>query len=221
MIIDNIKNEKPINVWIVEDDYELCSGLQYVINSAKGFSCKFVFHSADEVLLGLAEKKDLLPDVILMDIGLPGKDGIDCAKEVSALFPSIQIIMQTVFTSDEKIFESLRAGAVGYILKNTTKEKLLEAIQEAFHGGAPMTGSIARRVLNHFQEPKENKLTQHLSDREREVLELLVQGHSYKMIGETLFISSFTVRHHLHNVYQKLHVRTRGEAVAKMQGHLK
>ena len=84
-----------------------------------------------------------------------------------------------------------------------------------------MTGSIARRVLNHFQEPKENKLTQHLSDREREVLELLVQGHSYKMIGETLFISSFTVRHHLHNVYQKLHVRTRGEAVAKMQGHLK
>jgi DNA-binding NarL/FixJ family response regulator len=219
MITNSNLIERPITVSIVDDDHELSSGLQYIINNVEGFLCPMVYHSADETLNGLAEREDSLPDVILMDIGMKGKDGIACVREVHALYPSIQVVMQTVFTSDDKIFESLRAGAVGYILKNSTKEKLLEAIKEARDGGAPMTGSIARRVLTHFQHPKENELTQHLTEREREVLELLVQGHSYKMIGETLFISPFTVRHHLHKIYQKLHVRSRGEAVAIVQGH--
>ncbi len=202
---------------IVDDDHELSAGMEYILNNTKGFSCVGVFHSFEETIKGLEAMKGALPDVILMDIGMKGKDGIACVKEVNKWYPSIHVIMQTVFTTDDKIFESLRSGAVGYILKNTTKEKLLEAIQEAHRGGAPMTGSIARRVLMHFQKPKERLLTEALSEREMEVLELLVKGHSYKMIGELLFISPFTVRHHLHNIYKRLHVSSRGEAVAKVQ----
>lgn len=210
--------EKNISVCVVDDDHELSAGIEYLLNNTKGFSCIGVFHSFDETMKGLDAMNGNMPDVILMDIGMKGKDGIACVREVNKRYPSIHVVMQTVFTTDDKIFESLRSGAVGYILKNTTKEKMLEAIQEAHHGGAPMTGSIARRVLMHFQKPKEPSLTEALSDREKEVLELLVKGHSYKMIGELLFISPFTVRHHLHNIYKKLHVRSRGEAVAKAQG---
>lgn len=221
MVTNNNLIEKSITVSLVDDDQELSSGLQYIINNAEGFSCSLVYHSTDEALDGFSELGDELPDVILMDIGMKGKDGIACVREVHSLYPSIQVVMQTVFTSDDKIFESLSAGAVGYILKNSTKEKLLEAIKEANEGGAPMTGSIARRVLTHFQKSSKNNYAENLSVREQEVLELLVQGHSYKMIGETLFISPFTVRHHLHKIYQKLHVRSRGEAVAIVQGHRK
>ncbi len=215
-----MKKEPPksdITVCIVDDDRELSAGLEYIINSAKGLTAVGVFHSYLETLDGLENMNDRLPDVILMDIGMKGKDGIACVREVKRLYPSIHVIMQTIFTSDDKIFDSLRAGAVGYILKNTTKEKLIEAIKEAHEGGAPMTGSIAKRVLTHFQSPTQPSLIEHLSEREREVLQLLVKGHSYKIIAETLFISTFTVRHHLHNIYQKLHVTSRGEAVAKVQ----
>ena len=215
-----MKSEKHIDsitVCIVDDDRELSAGMEYIIQSVDGFMVLGVFHSYYETLDGLEALGDTLPDVILMDIGMKGKDGIACVREVTKRYPSIHVIMQTIFTSDDKIFDSLRAGAVGYILKNTTKEKLIDAIKEAHDGGAPMTGSIAKRVLTYFQKTNEPSGTEHLSARELEVLTLLVKGHSYKAIGEQLFISSFTVRHHLHNMYQKLHVSSRGEAVAKVQ----
>jgi DNA-binding NarL/FixJ family response regulator len=124
--------------------------------------------------------------------------------------------MQTVYTEDEKIFESLRAGAVGYLLKKTPSTNILQAISDAAAGGAPMTGEIARRVLAFFQTPAPKDESEELSPREIEVLELLVDGRSYKAIAEQLFVSVHTVRFHLHNIYEKLHVSSRGEAVAKM-----
>ncbi|MFA6439157.1 MAG: response regulator transcription factor [Bacteriovoracaceae bacterium] len=207
-----------ISVCIVDDDRELCEGLEWIINSAKGYSCLGVFYSGKEFIMHLLKGKQALPDVVVMDIEMKNESGIDCVREVRSLYPEMKIIMQTVFNEDEKIFRSLKAGAVGYILKNSTKEKLLDAVYEAHHGGAPMTGSVARRVLTFLQSPPNPSIINTLSDREQNVLELLVRGLSYKKIGTELFISPSTVRHHLHNIYQKLHVRSRGEAVAKAQG---
>jgi len=213
-----VQKNQAISVCIVDDDRELCEGLKWIINNAKGFSCQGLFHSGKDFLTYLAPKKKPLPDVVVMDIEMKTESGIDCVREVRLQFPDMKIIMQTVFNEDEKIFHSLKAGAVGYILKNSTKDKLLDAIHEAHHGGAPMTGTIARRVLTFLQSPPSPSIINNLSDREQSVLELLVRGLSYKKIGAELFISPSTVRHHLHNIYQKLHVRSRGEAVAKAQG---
>ena len=205
-----------IKVAIIDDDEDIRTGLHWLIQYSDGFTCTGTYKSCMEAMNSIAEE---LPDVVLMDIGMPGKSGIECVRMLKEHFPTIQVVMQTVYSDDDKIFESLRAGAVGYLLKKTPSINILQSISDAYAGGAPMSGEIARRVLMYFQSPKQTDDVASLSAREIEVLEQLVEGHSYKRIADMLFVSVHTVRFHLHNIYEKLHVRTRGEAVAKMMKH--
>jgi DNA-binding NarL/FixJ family response regulator len=201
-----------IHVAIIDDDAEIRTGLQWMIEHSEGFHCSGSYARCDEAL-GLIETDP--PDVVLMDIGMPGKSGIECVGTLKERFPDIQVLMLTVYSDDEKIFQSLRAGAVGYMLKKTPSERLLAAIRDAFAGGAPMSSEVAQRVLGYFRQSKPSKILSSLSEREIEVLEALKEGHSYKAIAEKLFVSVHTVRFHLHNIYAKLHVSSRSEAVAK------
>lgn len=207
------RNDEIIRVAIVDDDEDIRNGLRWMLEFSEGYACTGVYKNCADAMEHIDEQ---LPDVVLMDIGLPGKNGIECVRAMKASYPEVQIVMQTVYSEDEKIFESLRAGAVGYILKKSQSVKVLQAISDAHAGGAPMSGEIARRVLLFFQQPQPADETAELSDREIEVLEALIEGHSYKAIAEKLFVSVHTVRFHLHNIYEKLHVTSRAEAVAKV-----
>jgi DNA-binding NarL/FixJ family response regulator len=215
---DAAEHDNLIRVAIIDDDAEIRKGLQWMIEHSEGFQCIGTYGKCDDAMAVIDNDP---PDVVLMDIGMPGKSGIECVQELKAHFPDIQVLMLTVYSEDEKIFQSLRAGAVGYLLKKTPSEKLLAAIREAYGGGAPMSSEIARRVLTYFIQPRTPKIASTLSSREIEVLEALTEGHSYKAIAEKLFVSVHTVRFHLHNIYAKLHVNSRSEAVAKaMNGKL-
>jgi len=215
-VIKHSKKET-IRVAIVDDDHDLAAGIAWIINHKDGFKCVGIYHRSDEIIRGL---EDTPADVVLMDIGLQGESGIDCVRKLKQHYPDVNVVMQTVYSEDEKIFQSLRAGAVGYILKKTTPEQILNAITEAHRGGVPFTGEIARKVLSYFKtaETPKVEIETLLSEREREVLNELIQGHSYQTIADNLFISLATVRFHLQNIYKKLHVRSRGEAVAKLSG---
>jgi DNA-binding NarL/FixJ family response regulator len=203
----------PINVAIVEDHDDIREGLTVLINSSDGFRCVATYSSAEAALEDLPEQE---PDVVLMDIGLPGMSGIECIQVLKARHPELQIIMLTVYEDDDKIFNSLVAGASGYILKKTPPNKLLEAIRELHNGGSPMSPQIARKVVQTFQSMRApSHATEPLSKREQEILSYLAKGHLYKEIAATLHISVETVRTHLRNIYDKLHVRTRTEAVLK------
>lgn len=205
---------KVINVAIVDDDEEIRSGLKWIIDNTDGYNLTGAYKNYTDAVNGIDE---MPPDVVLMDIGLPGKSGIECVRELKVRFPDVQFVMQTVYADDENIFQSLRAGAVGYLLKKTPTAKFLQAISDAYNGGAPMSGEIARKVLNYFQETTKKKSPDYqLSEREMEVLKALTEGHSYKAIADKLFVSVHTVRFHLHNIYDKLHVSSRAEAVAKV-----
>lgn len=210
---ENNSKFKVISVAIVDDDEEIRNGLSWIIQNSDGYQLTGIYKNYTEAVKGI---ESVQPDVVLMDIGLPGKSGIECVRELKLRFPKVQFVMQTVYTDDENIFQSLRAGAVGYLLKKTPTAKFLQAISDAFDGGAPMSGEIARKVLNYFQAPKKKSSEYELSDRELEVLKALTEGHSYKSIAEKLFVSVHTVRFHLHNIYEKLHVSSRAEAVAKV-----
>ena len=205
-----------IKVAIIDDDEDVRKALGWVIEFSDGYHLTATYKHCADALSNIGEH---LPDVVLMDIGLPGQSGIECVQALKAAFPTVQVIMQTVYSDDDKIFESLRAGAVGYILKKTPTLNVLQAISDAYAGGAPLSGEIARKVLTFFQAPKADDGLAALSPREVEVLEALVEGHSYKAIAEKLFVSVHTVRFHLHNIYEKLHVNSRAEAVAKMMRH--
>ncbi len=207
------RNDDIIKVAIVDDDEDIRKGLNWMLDYTEGYVCVGTFRSCGEAVEHLGEN---LPDVVLMDIGLPGSSGIECVRTLKGMWPDVQFVMQTVYSDDDKIFESLRAGAVGYILKKSQTVKVLQAISDAHAGGAPMSGEIARRVLTFFQKPEPAQDFSALSSREVEVLESLVDGHSYKTIAEKLFVSVHTVRFHLHNIYEKLHVTSRAEAVAKV-----
>ena len=203
---------KVIHVAIVDDDEEIRNGLSWIIGQTEGYHLTGVYKNYTEALNGIA---DTQPDVVLMDIGLPGKSGIECVRELKVKYPKVQFVMQTVYADDENIFQSLRAGAVGYLLKKTPTAKFLQAISDAYEGGAPMSGEIARKVLYYFQAPQKKKSSDYeLSDREIDVLKALTEGHSYKSIADKLFVSVHTVRFHLHNIYEKLHVSSRADAVA-------
>ena len=202
-----------ITVAVVDDDDEVRSGLPGMIGHADGFACVGVFASGQEALDGFPDPP---PDVVLMDIGLPGMSGIECVRELKRRHSDLRVVMQTVYSDDDKIFESLRAGAVGYILKKSPIHKVLQAVADAHEGGAPMSGEIARRVLAFFQRPGPEDEMASLSDREREVLQELIEGKSYKAISESLFLSVHTIRFHVHHIYEKLHVRSRAEFMAKM-----
>jgi DNA-binding NarL/FixJ family response regulator len=202
-----------ITVCIVEDSEDLRRTLARVIARAEGFQCLATYGSAEEALEGIPKEK---PNVVLMDINLPGMNGVECVRKLKPLAPETQVIMLTVYEDTENIFNALAAGASGYLLKRTTSAELLEAIHDVLKGGSPMTAHIARKVVQSFQRSGPSpQPTENLSQREQEVLDLLSQGLIYKEIAEKLGISYETVHTYIRRIYEKLQVRTRTEAVAK------
>ncbi|MCO5237357.1 MAG: response regulator transcription factor [Chitinophagaceae bacterium] len=205
-----------ISVCIVEDNDDIRQALEQIIMMAEGYRFLGAFANGESAIEGLPK---LQPDVVLMDINLGGKSGIDCVRELKPVYPEILFMMCTVYEEDEKIFEALAAGANGYILKKTAPGKLLEAIRELAEGGAPMSSQIARKVVAAFQEKNTPAgLLDNLSNREHEILELLAKGMLYKEISTRLGIAQETVRKHVYHIYEKLHVNNRVEAVNKYFG---
>jgi DNA-binding NarL/FixJ family response regulator len=203
----------PITVSIVEDNDKLRGTLARVINRADGFRCVSDYANAEDALKDLPQAR---PDVVLMDINLPGMNGVECVRQLKQLLLQVQVIMLTVYEDTENIFNALTAGASGYLLKRTSSKELLEAIQEVQRGGSPMTMHIARKVVQSFQKTAATaQPTENLSDREQQVLDLLSQGLMYKEIADKLAISYETVHTYIRRIYEKLQVRTRTEAVAK------
>lgn len=203
-----------IKVCLIEDHKQLRESLGMLIENTAGLSLAGIFSNANNVAHDI---KTCCPDVVLLDIQMPGLSGIEAISLIRKANPQVKIVMQTVFEDEDKIFASICAGASGYILKNTSPEKYIEAIKDAYNGGAPMTGMIAAKVLQMFrqQQPQENSHDSHLSDREKEILQHLVAGAGYKMIADQCSISYDTVRFHMKNIYAKLHVSSMTEAVAK------
>ena len=203
----------PISVSIVEDSEKLRGTLARVLNRADGFRCVSQYPSAEDALKGLPTAK---PEVVLMDINLPGINGVECVRQLKKILPEVQVMMLTVYEDTENIYDALTAGASGYLLKRTSGPELLDAIREVHRGGSPMTAHIARKVVQSFQknapahQPAEN-----LSEREQQVLDLLSQGLMYKEIADKLQISYETVHTYIRRIYEKLQVRTRTDAVAK------
>jgi DNA-binding NarL/FixJ family response regulator len=203
----------PISVSIVEDNDKLRGTLARVIDRADGFRCVSDYANAEDALKALPQVK---PDVVLMDINLPGMNGVECVRQLKQLLPQTQVMMLTVYEDTENIFNALTAGANGYMLKRTSSKELLEAIHEVHRGGSPMTMHIARKVVSSFQKTAATaQPTENLSDREQQVLDLLSQGLMYKEIADKLAISYETVHTYIRRIYEKLQVRTRTEAVAK------
>lgn len=201
-----------IKVSIVEDNAQFRSTLGNVINRSEGFKCIGQYGSAEEALEEIPKN---VPDVVLMDINLPGMNGVECVARLKKLCPDTQIVMLTVYEDTDNIFNALKAGATGYLLKRTTREELLEAIRDVYRGGSPMTTHIARKVVQSFQRMESSSPTEALTAREQEVLECLAKGFLYKEIADKLGISYETVRTHIRRIYEKLQVRSRTEAVAK------
>ena len=213
---------KAIQVAVVEDDPNLRANLVTLLNSASGFKCQAAYPDGQAALRSIPTNR---PDVVLMDINLPGMLGTECVRQLKELAPSLPVLMLTVYEDSEQIFKSLMSGATGYLLKRTSKEKLLDAIREVDEGGAPMSRQIARRVVEYFQKvkeaPHESKspsVVVNLTDREKDVLAALAKGYAYKEIASQLNISFETVRTHLRTIYEKLHVHSRTEAVLKYLG---
>ncbi|MBE0543865.1 MAG: response regulator transcription factor [Verrucomicrobia bacterium] len=202
-----------ITVSIVEDQDPLRTTLARVLGRAEGFECVSHYANAEDALKDLPNVR---PNVVLMDINLPGMNGVECVRQLKQLLPQTQVMMLTVYEDTENIFNALAAGASGYMLKRTPRAELLEAIREVHRGGSPMTTHIARKVVQSFQKaPPSNEATENLSPREQEVLDLLSQGLIYKEISDKLGISYETVHTYIRRIYEKLQVRTRTEAVAK------
>jgi DNA-binding NarL/FixJ family response regulator len=202
-----------IDVWVIEDNQDLLTTLTDVINSMPGMACSRNFTNCEEVIKTLKEESP--PQVMLMDIGLPGMDGIEGVRHIKNISPATQVIMLTVYEDNDKVFESICAGASGYLLKRVPGKKIINAIREAHSGGAPMNAQIARKVLNMFTKLVAPQADYALTAREKEILDLLVSGLSQKMISDKLILSVFTIGTHIKNIYAKLQVHSRGEAVAK------
>jgi len=202
-----------INISIVEDIAEIREGMRFLVNQTPGFSCVSVYTNAEDALNGLPQDD---PQLVIMDIGLPKSTGVDCIKKLKAQGCTMQFIVFTVYEDGDQVFEALSAGASGYLLKNTPPDKIISALRELYDGGSPMSLSIARKVVASFHTPSERDK---LSSREAEVLNLLSKGYLYKEIASELFISTGTVRQHIHNIYDKLHVQNRTEALNKVYGN--
>ncbi len=206
-------DEQAIDVAIVEDMREVREGLTSLINGTHGFRCEKSYRTMEEALSHL---QSVRPDVVLTDIGLPGMSGIDGIRIIHERHPDVPIIALTIYDNDDNIFNALCAGASGYLLKNTPPARLLESLEEVVKGGAPMSPEIARRVVYLFREfrPPE-RASYHLTPQESELLKLLVDGHHYKTAAHALDITTNTVSFHLKNIYTKLQVHSKSEAVAK------
>ena len=203
-----------IRVTIFDDNNSLRQSLFQLINGTDGFRCVGAFEDCLDLMKDIDGTK---PDVVLMDIEMPGINGIEAVRMLREKYPDMKILMQTIFEDNEKIFQSILAGASGYILKNTSPSRFLDFIKETYEGGAPMSPSVATKVLKMMAEQSASAKTNsfNLSEREKEVLSCLVRGMSYKLIADACFISIDTVRGHIRNIYEKLHVHSKGEAVAK------
>lgn len=203
----------PISISIVEDLNEVREALQRLINQSEKFCFVESFNNAEQ-----AEKKIPLqsPDIVIMDINLPGMSGIECINRIKDKCPGTQFMMFTIYEDDEKVFEALKAGAHGYLLKSTSREKLLEALEELHNGGSPMSTNIARKVIEAFEkrnQPSEEINT--LTNKEKQILELLAKGFLYKEIAVQMHLTRNTVKQHIHHIYEKLHVENRTEAINK------
>ncbi|HLP64399.1 response regulator transcription factor [Flavobacterium sp.] len=202
-----------IKVGIVEDEKQIRDSLQILINGSEGFCCEFTFENAEDAI-------EVIPtidlDVVLMDIHLPGKNGIECVAELRSKVEQVKFVMCTSFEDTDSVFNALKVGATGYLTKTTQPSKLLDAIVDVYHGGSPMSSHIARKVVSYFhRDIKENEELQKLSEREKEILKLLSEGLRYKEIADKLFLSTETVRTHIRNIYEKLQVNSRTEALNK------
>jgi DNA-binding NarL/FixJ family response regulator len=203
----------PIHIAIVEDDEEIRANLAHRISETSAFSLLRSYGDAESALADLPKRK---PDVVLMDINLPGMDGVECVRQLKPKLPQAQFIMLTVYEDNNRLFKSLVAGASGYLLKRTSPAKLATAIREAHSGGSPMTPQIARRVVQHFQLRAQPGVdSEHLTPREHDVLNQLAKGFRYKEIVDNLSISAGTLNSYIRNIYEKLHVHSRTEAVMK------
>ncbi len=205
----------PIRVSIVEDDGTIRETLRSLFLFEEGLEPFTVHSTAEDALLRLPAN---CPDVVLMDINLPGQSGIDCVRQMSQRCSGTQFLMYTVHDDDQRVFEALKAGANGYILKSSTPDEILAAVRELVAGGAPMSAHVARRVVQQFRPAAAANGDDALSERERDVLELLAQGLLYKEIAERMGITTGTVKQHIHRIYGKLHVQNRTEAVNRYFG---
>ena len=203
-----------IKIIIVEDNKTIREGLTVLINATDGLKCVKNYSNCEDMLDDLEQVN---PDLILMDIGLPGISGIEGIKKAKSILPDILILILSVYEDDDNIFDALCAGACGYLIKKTPPTRLIEAINEAYNGGSPMSANIARKVVSYFNKnvQRSDNSDIKLSEREKEILTNLSKGNSYKMIADTVCISLDTVRYHIRNIYKKLHVHSQSAAVAK------
>ena len=201
-----------LTIWMVEDTMSFRKNIAILLNETEGLRCEKTFSRCEDMLAAL---NDDLPDIILMDIGLPGMDGIEGMKRVKILAPSVQVIILTVFDDYEKIFRAICAGASGYLLKSASAEKIIESLEEILEGGAPMSAQIARKVLTMFPQGREPQSNYALTPREREILKLVVDGFIKKEIASQTGLSYHTIDKHVRNIYEKLNVHTRTGAVSK------
>jgi len=202
-----------IKVGIVEDSKTLREGFETLLNRSPGFQCVCACATVEEALKRIPKA---VPDVVLMDIQLPDATGVECTSRIKALLPAVQIVIVTVYEDSERIFQALRAGACGYLLKRADPERIIAAVREAHEGGVPMTPEIARKVIGQFrQQATAAAQVEDLTDREREVLELVMHGHGNKAIADRLGVSVAAVKWHLQHIYEKLHVHSRTEAALK------
>jgi DNA-binding NarL/FixJ family response regulator len=213
------QKKMPIRVSIVEDNARVRGGLEKLVQVSPGFECVSVHPSAEAALAELPPAK---PDVVLMDINLPGMNGVECVRQLKRVMPATQVMMLTVYENTELIFQALSAGATGYLLKQTPPADLLAAVRDVHGGGSPMSSHIARKVVAYFQRRAAGSASAELATltaREQQVLEYLAKGFLYKEIADAMSISYDTVHTHIRKIYEKLHVRSRTEAVAKHLGH--
>jgi len=204
---------RPIKVAIIEDHHQFRECLEFLLNNTAGYQCIGSFRSMEEALTKINVN---LPDVALVDIGLPGMSGVEGVRILKERYPNLVMLMNTVYDDDERIFQALCAGASGYLLKKTPPAKLLESLQEAIAGGAPMSPEVAQRVLALFREVRAPEQGDHdLTPHELRLLKLIVEGHSYKTAAATLGVSVKTISFHLQKIYEKLQVHSKSEAVAK------
>jgi DNA-binding NarL/FixJ family response regulator len=212
----SLPKDDPITVAIVEDDSQVRHSLVGILKRGSGVLCVGAFGDAEEALRELPR---LQPQVALMDINLPGIDGVECVQKLSGLLPQMQMVMLTVYDDTDAIFNSLAAGASGYLLKPVSAVQLLAAVKDVYAGGAPMTSNIVRKVVQTFKQPVATAHeTENLSAREQEVLDYLAKGYLYKEIADQLSISYGTVHTYIERIFKKLHVRSRAQAVAKYLG---